>query len=126
MMERSYNGYNIVYARIVVALLAITVVAASAYFLSLNSISVAEVPGQAEVVGSGDKVATAVPPTPPQYVLKDHEGNLALFVSGKTEPDILFDTPVDLLPDVDRMRLKDGITVRDYEELTRLIEDFTS
>lgn len=65
-------------------------------------------------------------PKIPKYVLKSHEGKLAVFIGDKKQPEIVFDQFVHLLPDVDRRELERGIEVEDYEELLRLIEDYTS
>lgn len=65
-------------------------------------------------------------PKIPKYVLKGHEGKLAVFIGDKKQPEIVFDQYVHLLPDIDRRELEKGIEVENYEELLRLIEDYTS
>lgn len=62
----------------------------------------------------------------PRYLLSSYEGKLAVFMIGKEEPELVFDCYLHYLPDVDRMRLEEGIEVADYAELLQLIEDYTS
>ncbi|MFV0497825.1 MAG: hypothetical protein ACK5L0_06650 [Candidatus Fimivivens sp.] len=75
-------------------------------------------------VKSGVSVQEA--PQEPRYLLSEHEGKLAVFMIGKKEPELVFDRYLHYLPDVDRLRLEEGIEISDYAELLRLIEDYTS
>ena len=61
-----------------------------------------------------------------KYLIAGYEDKLAVYIIGKSEPEIVFDLKLYMLPDVDRQRLESGIEVSDYQELLRLIEDFTS
>ena len=61
-----------------------------------------------------------------KYLIAGYDGKLAVYIIGKDEPEIVFDLKLYMLPDVDRQRLESGIEVSDYQELLRLIEDFTS
>ena len=65
-------------------------------------------------------------PQKPRYLLTGYQGKLAVFMIGKKEPELVFDRYLHYLPDVDRMRLEEGIEVSDYAELLQLIEDYTS
>lgn len=67
-----------------------------------------------------------IPPRIPKYVLRGFEGRLAVFIGDKSQPEIIFDQYIHLLPDVDRKDLERGIEVDDYEQLLKLIEDYTS
>ena len=67
-----------------------------------------------------------VVPAKEQYIIKGYEGKLAVFIGDKSEPEILFDVYLHHLPDVDRLKLQEGIRVDDYQELLRLLEDYTS
>ena len=61
-----------------------------------------------------------------RYLLTGYQGKLAVFMIGKKEPELVFDRYLHYLPDVDRMRLEEGIEVSDYAELLQLIEEYTS
>lgn len=60
------------------------------------------------------------------YLLREHEGRIAVFREGAKTPELIFDVYTRMLPEPDRAALKAGIAVQDYEELTRLIEDYIS
>lgn len=62
----------------------------------------------------------------PRYRLSSYEGKLAVYIIGKQEPELVFDRYLHHLPDVDRLRLEEGIEVAQYTELLVLIEDYTS
>jgi len=61
-----------------------------------------------------------------QYMLKEHDGRIAVFPAQSEEPELVLDVLVKHLPDFDRTQMQQGIQVKDYEELVRLIEDYTS
>lgn len=71
-------------------------------------------------------VSAATPEPKPHYMLKGYEGKLAVFIIGKEEPELVLDRYLHHLPDVDRLRLEEGIQVAQYSDLLRLIEDYTS
>ncbi len=89
--------------------------------LNEQRVAVAE-PARSSVISPNFPTAPKVP----KYVLRIHEGKLAVFIGDKKQPEIIFDQYVHLLPDVDRRELEKGIEVENYEELLRLIEDYTS
>lgn len=60
------------------------------------------------------------------YILKAHEGRVAVFPAGSSEPEFVYDVLVKYLPDYDRQQMEEGIPVRDYDELVSLLEDYTS
>ena len=62
----------------------------------------------------------------PEFVVKEHEGHIAVFYQNEEKPQIVLDTQVKFLPDYDRVQLKSGIAVYSYEELSALIEDYIS
>jgi len=68
--------------------------------------------------------ASSVPA--PLYRLGESDGKLAVYLAGKSTPELVFDVWIHNLPDVDRERLGAGIDVPDEETLTALIEDYTS
>ena len=61
-----------------------------------------------------------------EYLLKEYEGRLAVFKKNSTEPDMVFDLLIKMLPQYDQEQLKQGIYVKDYRELVDLIEDYIS
>lgn len=59
------------------------------------------------------------------YIVKETEGKIAVFESGKSEPlyyleEVVFKT----LPEYDRQLLKSGIKVKTDKELQKVIEDY--
>lgn len=58
------------------------------------------------------------------YILKDHEGRLAVFAAGADEPLRVYDVYTHLLPEPDVTALQKGIPVESEERLDRLLEDF--
>ncbi len=61
-----------------------------------------------------------------RYLLKDYKGRLALFEDNPDKPSVIFKVYTDNLPDMDKFKLREGIYAENYEELLRLIEDYTS
>lgn len=61
-----------------------------------------------------------------RYLLKDYEGRLALFDEDPNRPSVIFKVYTDNLPDMDKFKLKEGIYAENYDELLRMIEDYTS
>ena len=62
----------------------------------------------------------------PGYLLGEYNGRVSVLTPGTLEPEMIFDIFVKTLPDADQELLRQGIHVRTYEELTRLIEDYIS
>lgn len=61
----------------------------------------------------------------PIYILKEYNGNIAVYRYGETQPiDILSEIVYYSLPKYDREQLKKGIYIYSEAELQRLIEDF--
>ncbi|WMI82241.1 BofC C-terminal domain-containing protein [Anaerotignum sp. MB30-C6] len=63
------------------------------------------------------------------YLLKEHEGYLAVFVEDidkKMRLKELTDVPITVLPEAERQQLAEGIRVLGDENLVRLLSDFTS
>lgn len=81
---------------------------------------------QKQVIEPVSGITAQLPQKKPRYLLSQYEGKLAVYIIGKTDPELVFDRYLHYLPDVDRMKLEQGIEVADYSELLRLIEDYTS
>lgn len=60
------------------------------------------------------------------YYLRDYNGKIAIFPVGSEVPEMVFDVFTRILPQSDQERLQEGVYVADYEELTRLVEDYIS
>lgn len=59
------------------------------------------------------------------FVLKDYNGNLALFRGNSDEPYVVLDEKTSFLNEYDRNRVLAGISVNTRSELEKLIEDMT-
>lgn len=59
-----------------------------------------------------------------QYVVRTHEGRLALYRAGEREPDAVYSVYTQLLPEQDVAALDKGIIVGTREAALRLLEDF--
>ena len=60
------------------------------------------------------------------YLVKEYEGKVAVFYDNVSDPETIYDTYVNELPQLDQQQLRDGIVVNTQEELRVLIEDLTS
>ncbi len=58
------------------------------------------------------------------YLLTVHNGKLAVFQNGRSEPELLLDVWVDSLPERDITRLKEGIPAESLTEAITLAEDY--
>jgi hypothetical protein len=61
-----------------------------------------------------------------EYIVKEYNGHIAVFLHGAAEPQMILATQVKFLPDYDRTAIAEGIPVSSFEELSALLEDFTS
>jgi hypothetical protein len=60
------------------------------------------------------------------YIIKEHDGRVAVYTAGETEPEFVLDVLVRYLPDLDREQMQEGVPVKDYDELVALLEDYSS
>lgn len=60
------------------------------------------------------------------YLLKEHKGKLAVFFPGEKQPREIFEVYISTLPEYDQQQLGEGLPVKDYEELLRRLEDYSS
>ncbi len=60
------------------------------------------------------------------YILKEYNGELAVFRGDSDTPYKLLGVPVSIMSDYDRKLLEAGIFTESQSELNRLIEDYTS
>lgn len=62
----------------------------------------------------------------PMYWLREYEGRLAVFRDGTDTPVQIIDLDVRTLPPYDQGLLQSGIAADSEQELSRLLEDYTS
>ena len=60
------------------------------------------------------------------FLVGIHEGRIALWKDGSSEPWRTFPCPVAMLPEEERNALKQGIRVDTMEDLNRLLENYLS
>ncbi|KXG77021.1 BofC C-terminal domain-containing protein [Thermotalea metallivorans] len=67
--------------------------------------------------------------SPHYYIVKEKNGFIAIFQIDENGNDVLIEQteiPVSGLSDVDRKKLKEGIPVKDIEEINQILEDYSS
>lgn len=77
----------------------------------------------------GSETGITVPATSANetvYILKDYNGQIAVFEQGKTEPFKITDALTANLPQVDQDDIRQGITLNGKKELNRALEDYCS
>ena len=60
------------------------------------------------------------------YIVKSHEGNIAVFEEGSQQPFRICNVSVSILPKEDQQLLKEGIKAYSQAELTQILEDYCS
>ena len=61
----------------------------------------------------------------PVYLVREFEGSVAVFRFGEETPMQVLETPLSVLPEQDRLLLRDGIPVMTAEELASVLEDYS-
>ena len=59
----------------------------------------------------------------PMFVVREHNGRIALFCYGNSSPFRYLEFNISLLPDFDREQLREGIELYNEEELQTYIQD---
>ncbi|MBP3435173.1 MAG: BofC C-terminal domain-containing protein [Clostridia bacterium] len=59
-------------------------------------------------------------------MLKEWDGQVALFIAGESEPLTVYEVDVRTLPEEEQRLLKDGVAVNSEEELAAILENYTS
>ncbi len=67
--------------------------------------------------------AAALEETEPLYIVREHDGKIALFCRGNPQPFRYLEFNISLLPDFDREQLREGIGLYTDEELWTYIQD---
>lgn len=62
----------------------------------------------------------------PAFTIRAYEGQVAVFEGSSDYPMQVFDSPVEALPAEEQERLRAGIPAADRDELSVLLEDYTS
>ncbi len=60
------------------------------------------------------------------FILGIQDGRIALWKDGQAQPVEVFPIQANMLPEADQKALKEGITIKNSGELTRILEDFLS
>ena len=60
------------------------------------------------------------------YTIKEYDGKIAVFRNNDSKPMEVYESYVSLLPEADRQKLQNGITVDNTRDLQEIIEDYTS
>ena len=82
--------------------------------------------GAAYVASAGNEVmadVNSIAQEASYYILCEHEGNIALFKEGESEPIAVYTAPMEDINPVDRQMLQEGIRISGMTEAARLIED---
>lgn len=61
-----------------------------------------------------------------EYELKAYDGKLAVYFYGEKQPQRVFEVYIQTLPQWDQEQLETGVPVKNYEELLKRIEDYSS
>ncbi len=60
------------------------------------------------------------------YILKEENGKLAVYATGENRPRQVLEVYTATLPEYDQRLLKQGLPIKDYEELLKRLEDYSS
>ena len=107
---------------------ALALVMAAAY-LAINPPPKPELmPISGSVAEVAEDAAEEAEPGEPEYmyIIKEHDGRVAVYPAGEAEPEFVLDVLVRYLPDLDRRQMQEGIPVEDYDKLVALLEDYSS
>ncbi|MGI5958137.1 MAG: hypothetical protein ACOX60_01825 [Massiliimalia sp.] len=69
-------------------------------------------------------MVSAIENTP--YLLKEYQGKIALYTSSNSKPEEVYEIYLNILPEYDQKRLKEGIPVSDQAQLKTYLEEFDS
>ena len=90
-------------------------------------VALALVGGSAAYVASAaGNVLTAAEQTAAElscYIIKEHNGSVALFRDGSEEPLAVYSTPIGEINPMDAELLREGIRLRGLSEVSRIVED---
>ena len=87
-------------------------------YILFSLISATKEPTQLEV----DKNQPAVKEY--QYLVKDVNGKINVFESGREEPIDVLERQTNILPEYDQKLLKEGIYLENIEQLDKILEDY--
>lgn len=113
----------------------LAITGAALAIVAATAITAALLPGKQEEAMpiqepvSNVAISQAQDPEPEEeylYLMKEHEGKIALFAKGSDEPELVFEKLVKHLPEYDRIQLEEGIKIYTGDELNARIEDFIS
>jgi len=108
------------------SLLAVVIGSGAAALLSYDHYTRHNHAHAAQVMSPAAGVATSSPEPDYLYIIREHNGRVAVFARGQSTPEMVFERLVHHLPTYDQMQLKEGVPVFTQEELQERIEDYTS
>ena len=82
--------------------------------------------GAAYAMSVGDEVMAEVSSLSDEiscYIIREHEGDIALFKEGSNEPVAIYSIPAEGINAADYELLRKGIRLQGLNEVTRLLED---
>lgn len=83
-------------------------------------------PIEREIVDEEATLSTKAISSQPDYLVKEHNGVVAVFFDGDTKPMIETDISISGLRQNDRELIEQGIALESYNEVLGLLEDFDS
>lgn len=110
---------NILVGSAIVLLLTVVIAALTIIYLPKQEPSITPDPNQS-MTSQLDKLEEI------EYVIKEHNGYVAVFTENQIEPDIILDVKVRLLPLYDQGQLEQGVPIKGYSALTAALEDYIS
>ena len=60
------------------------------------------------------------------YYIKAYNDMVSVIQEGETTPELIFDIHIKMLPELDQKQLIEGIYADNYEEMTKMVEDYIS
>lgn len=110
---------NILVGAATALLLTIVIAALTVIYLPKKEEIIAEDPGQS-MTSQLDKLEEI------EYIIKEHNGYIAVFTQNSNEPELVLDVKVRVLPLYDQGQLEQGVAVKGYSALTAMLEDYIS
>ena len=109
-----------------VSLLAVVVGSGAAALLSYDRYAQHDYIQTAQVISAVAGAAASLPEPDYLYIIREHDGRVAVFSRGHSTPEMVLDRLVHHLPAYDQIQLREGVPVFTKEELQERIEDYTS
>ena len=108
------------------SLLVVVVGSGAAALLSYDHYARYDYAQTVQVMSQSAGVTASSPEPDYLYIIREHDGRVAVFARGQSTPEMVLDRLVHHLPTYDRLQLREGVPVFTKEELQERIEDYTS